>query len=324
MRVFLSYRRDDSSGHTGRLADALIQRFGPKGVFQDVAAIGPGRDFTDAIARALEDCEAVLVIIGPEWLGVPGQPGKSRLHEPDDYVHLELATALSLDVPVVPVLVSGATLPTVSELPDDVGSLAHRQAVVLRDDMWLRDVDSLVRSLRGESEVPVPRRRRLVTAGVAAVGAVAVVAVAGSLWWGGDSTTTNDGSELAVCLDPAGPQFTPLEFLGQTTGDIRLEGGTLHVIVEDGGYRQLAPSSWEVVLSTAMTNLTASDEYHAYWHYEGLAVDRRRFETSCFYPETLLDPNSTSDARIGFEVVRDPLGVLALLLDGDIIDLTAD
>lgn len=327
MRVFLSYRRDDRSGHAGRLADALIQRFGPKSVFQDVAAISPGQDFTEAIERALEDCEAVLVVIGPDWLGTPGPSGKSRLHEPDDYVHLELATALSLDVPVVPVLVGGAKLPTVAELPDDVGLLTQRQAMVLRDDTWHRDVDGLLRSLRGESQVPVPPRRRWHMVGVAAVGAVAAVGVAGWLLWGGNSTTDGgadgDGSELAVCLDPAGPQYTPLEFVGQTTGDIVQGGGTLQVIVVDGGYRQLTPGSWEVVLNTAMKNMTASPEYHAYWFYEGLAVDGRRFKLTCFAPETLLDPNLTSDARIGFDVGRDPRGVLALLLDGDVIDLTS-
>jgi hypothetical protein len=320
VQVFLSYRRDDSSGHAGRLDDALVQQFGPRSVFQDVAAIGPGRDFTAAIARALEECEAVLVVIGPEWLGVPGPSGKTRLHEPDDYVHLELATALSFDVPVVPVLVGGANLPTVSELPDDLSQLAHRQAVVLHDETWHRDVDGLVRSLRGESQLPVPRRRRWLMPGVAALGVVAVLAGGVLLL---NSGTDDGGSEPEVCLDPAGPQFTPLEFLGQPTGEIMQEGGTLQVSIEGGGYRELAPGSWEVVLSTAMTNLTASAVTHGDWHYDGLAVDGREFNRSCFAPEKVLNPNLTSDARIGFEVMRDPSGVLALLLEGDIIDLTS-
>ena len=327
MRVFLSYRRDDSSGHAGRLHDALLERLGPKSVFQDVANIDPGRDFTTAIERALEDCDAVLVVVGPDWLGVPGPPGQSRLEEPDDYVRLELATALSLNVPVVPVLVGGANLPTVAELPDDVAPLAHRQAVVLHDENWHSDVEGLVRSLRGEPQVPVPRRRRL-AAGVAAVGAVAVVGVAGWLLLRSADSTTNGGSdngatELAVCLDPAGPQFMPLEFVGQNTGDIVAEGGTLEVTVNGGGYRELTPGSWEVVLSTEMKNSTASPDYHADWQYDVLAVDGRRFEPTCFAPDTLLDPNQISDARIGFTVDRDPRGVLALVLDDAVIDLTS-
>lgn len=109
----------------------------------------------------------------------------------------ELATALSLDVPVVPVLINGAKLPTVAELPDELGPLAHRQAVVLRDDSWRRDVDALLRSLRGEPEIPAPRRRRWLTAGVAA--GVALAVVGGAAWLlqrGGDDFTPPPECEI--------------------------------------------------------------------------------------------------------------------------------
>jgi hypothetical protein len=178
VRVFLSYRRDDSSGHAGRLNDALVQRFGPESVFQDVAAIGPGQDFTDSIQRALEDCDAALVVIGPNWLAAGGSADQSRLEDPDDYVRLELTTALSRDIPVVPVLVEGANLPTATQLPDVIAPIAQRQAVVLDDATWHQDVEGLVRSLRGEPAVPV-RRRRWFAAGVAVLAVVAVVGVAG-------------------------------------------------------------------------------------------------------------------------------------------------
>jgi TIR domain len=68
VQVFLSYRRGDVGGYAGRLADALLQRLGPNSVFQDVVAIAPGQDFTVAIDRALDDCDAVLAVIGPGWL----------------------------------------------------------------------------------------------------------------------------------------------------------------------------------------------------------------------------------------------------------------
>ncbi len=41
--VFISYRRDDSAGFAGRLADALEQRLGAGAVFRDVDDIQPGR-----------------------------------------------------------------------------------------------------------------------------------------------------------------------------------------------------------------------------------------------------------------------------------------
>ena len=128
-------------------------------------------------------------------------------------------------------------------------------------------------------------------------------------------------SELLVCPDPAGGEFTRLEFGDEATGEVVKEDGTLRIQVTDGGYRQLPTGAWEVVLTTAMTNMAASGSTHGAYRYESLAVDGRRFDATCFAPEVWLSPDETSDARIGFEVTRDPQGRLQLVLDGDVIDL---
>jgi hypothetical protein len=156
VRIFLSYRRDDTSGHAGRLYDALSDRLGRGNVFQDVAAIDPGADFGDAIVRALQDCDAVLAVIGPAWIDASTPAGERRLDQPDDYVRLELSTALAADARVIPVLVAGANVPASADLPDELQGLAGRQAVVLHDQTWQHDVDGLVSRLRGQ---PPPRRR---------------------------------------------------------------------------------------------------------------------------------------------------------------------
>jgi hypothetical protein len=54
--IFISYRRDDSSGHAGRLFDCMRGRFGNESVFMDVTNIQPGIDFTQAFDRALSSC----------------------------------------------------------------------------------------------------------------------------------------------------------------------------------------------------------------------------------------------------------------------------
>ena len=136
MRVFLSYRRGDAGGYAGRLTDALLQRLGARSVFHDVTAISPGEDYTVAIDRALVDCDAALVVIGPGWLTVTSPQGARRLFEPGDYVRLELATILRRDIRAIPVLVGGARLPKAAELPDDLQALAQRQAVELHDETW--------------------------------------------------------------------------------------------------------------------------------------------------------------------------------------------
>jgi TIR domain len=202
VRVFLSYRRGDVGGYAGRLGDALRQRLGSKGVFQDVVAIAPGQDYTAAIDRALDESDAVLAVIGPGWLASSALGRGSRLFEADDYVRLELARALSRDVRVVPILVGGAALPAAADLPGDLQGLAQRQAVVLHDETWHQDVDGLVRSLRGDPAVPANRRRPWLLAGAVAVVVIALGAGAFWFWGPGSGDGTGQVSGLTIEIRP--------------------------------------------------------------------------------------------------------------------------
>ncbi len=66
--IFISYRREDAAGWAGRLAADLRREFPHAEVFQDIASIGIGEDFVDAMRRALESCAVTIVLIGPRWL----------------------------------------------------------------------------------------------------------------------------------------------------------------------------------------------------------------------------------------------------------------
>ncbi len=57
-KIFISYRRDDSSGHTGRIFDRLEGRFGQGQVFMDVDTIRPGPDFVEMVQQAVGSCDA--------------------------------------------------------------------------------------------------------------------------------------------------------------------------------------------------------------------------------------------------------------------------
>ena len=87
-RIFISYRRDDSAGHAGRLYDRLSDHFGPDQVFMDVDTISPGRDFVDAVQNAVGDCDGLVAIIGREWLTISDAAGARRLEDPEDLVRL--------------------------------------------------------------------------------------------------------------------------------------------------------------------------------------------------------------------------------------------
>lgn len=177
--LFLSYRRDDSGGFAGRLADALENAFGPGSVFRDVDDIGPGQDFIHAIESQLREVRAVLVMIGPHWLAV-GPDGQRRLDAPDDFVHLEIKLTLASGKPLIPLLVGGARMPAEADLPPALAGLARRQAVVLSDAHWRSDVERLVESLRPLVSSTAggwarPRARRWM---LAAAGALAALLVA--------------------------------------------------------------------------------------------------------------------------------------------------
>jgi hypothetical protein len=146
--VFVNYRRADSEGEAGRLFDDLVSRFGEKSVFMDVAAIEAGRDFRKAIDQSVATCSAVLAIMGLEWLELKNSLGQRRLDDPDDFVRLELASALRRDIPVIPVLVRGAKMPPADRLPDDLKDLAYRNAIELTHARWKSDVQVLIAALR--------------------------------------------------------------------------------------------------------------------------------------------------------------------------------
>jgi hypothetical protein len=167
-RYFLSYRRDDSAGFAGRLADALEVRFGAGSVFRDVDDIAPGEDFVQALDRHLREVDAVLVMIGPRWVD------DTRLHEADDFVRREIATALASGKPLLPLLVGGARMPAQDALPESLRPLARKQALTLSDADWKRDVEELTQALGklksgALGKAGSERRLALALAGVAVV-----------------------------------------------------------------------------------------------------------------------------------------------------------
>lgn len=180
-KIFISYRRGDSAGHAGRLFDSLREAFGHEQVFMDVSGdIEPGVDFGTTIETAVGSCEILIVMIGPGWLDATHPDGGRRLEDPEDWVRLEVATALRRDVRVVPVLVNGARVPDADALPADLKALVRRNAIELSETRWNYDVQTLVTTLRkvlGEEE-KTPSAWIPWAAAAAAVTLAVIVA-----WW---------------------------------------------------------------------------------------------------------------------------------------------
>lgn len=146
-RVFISYRRQESSGMAGRLYDRLAGQFGQEQVFMDVDTIALGVDFAEVITEAVSTCKVLLAIIGPAWVSATDQDDRRRLEDPDDIVRLEIAAALERDIRVIPILVEGAQMPRRHELPKDLARLARRNALSLRHESFRSDADRLLEAI---------------------------------------------------------------------------------------------------------------------------------------------------------------------------------
>ena len=170
-KIFISYRRDDSVGYAGRLHAALGKHLGTGQIFRDIDTVKAGEDFYDVTERSVQSCNILIAIIGKQWLMISNGSVR-RLDEPDDFVRLEIASALSRGIPVVPVLVQGATMPRAQDLPDDLRSLIRRKAFEISDARWDYDVRQLIKELGQLSGPQIPRRNLWIAIGcmICAVG----------------------------------------------------------------------------------------------------------------------------------------------------------
>jgi hypothetical protein len=143
-RIFISYRREDTSGYAGRLSERLRSHFGDHQVFMDIDAIEPGLDYQEFVESTIDTIDVMVALIGRQWLTVLGPTGRWRLDDPDDFVRLEIAGALERRIRVIPVLLEGTAMPTVQDLPPPLVPLAHRNAIELSDSRWDYDCHRLV------------------------------------------------------------------------------------------------------------------------------------------------------------------------------------
>jgi hypothetical protein len=148
LKIFISYRRSDAADVAGRIFDRLQATFGEKNIFKDVDSIPVGANFEEIIAERLSDCEAVIAVIGRTWASVERSDGTRRLHDPADFVRIEIEQALVSRIPLVPALVGNAAMPDPEQLPGSIRKLTRRNAISIRPDPdFHRDMDRLIKAL---------------------------------------------------------------------------------------------------------------------------------------------------------------------------------
>jgi hypothetical protein len=148
VKIFINYRRDDSAGHAGRLRDRLAPEFGRSRIFMDVAGIRPGAAFAKVLRDKVAACDVLLALIGPRWMDARDKNGNWRLDSTADYVRIEIATALRIDIPLIPILLDGATIPRAQELPKDIEGLVQRNGLHLHDASFDSDIEKLIAEIK--------------------------------------------------------------------------------------------------------------------------------------------------------------------------------
>jgi hypothetical protein len=156
MKIFISYRREDSEGWAGHIAEKLQMAFGESAIFYDYESIGPSSKWMNSIEIALKQCQLLLVIIGPRWANIRTANGEKRLDDPHDLVRFEISTALKRRILILPVLVGNAPLPLREDLPKDLAGILDYQVIELPNRSWKQEIEVLIRTT--ESIMGMDRR----------------------------------------------------------------------------------------------------------------------------------------------------------------------
>ena len=156
--IFISYRRADTEYASSAIHDRLAAHFGRERVFRDVEAIQPGVGFAEAISQAIRRSTVCLVIIGDNWLSARDGAGTRRIDHPQDFIRHEIETVFAQGIPVIPVLVGNARMPSSKDLPESLRRLSLLNAVELRTGSdFSGNIERLIQAI--EHFVTSPERK---------------------------------------------------------------------------------------------------------------------------------------------------------------------
>jgi hypothetical protein len=132
LKIFISYRHEDSNYVSGRIYDNLINKLQNASIYKDVDSIPLGIDFREHIRNSVGQCTILLAVIGDHW--AVNKDGINRLLDETDWVRIEVETALNRNIPVIPLLIDGAKIPTAEILPESLQALQFRNGMPIRPD----------------------------------------------------------------------------------------------------------------------------------------------------------------------------------------------
>ena len=158
-KIFISYRRSDTQGYAGRLSDSLTNYFGENRIFRDIDNIKGGSEFAKDIKDQVSTADAVIILIGPDWVTASDGLGQRRIDDQDDWVVQEIISAINQNIPIFPVLIEGTALPRKDELPEELWPVLNYNAITISDRNWDAEVLSLGKII--SFDIPTRNESRL-------------------------------------------------------------------------------------------------------------------------------------------------------------------
>ena len=147
-KIFVCHRREDTADVAGRIFDRLVMNYGDQQILKDLDSIPLGVDFREYLGRMVGECDVLLAVIGPRWLDAEGDT--SRLDDPRDFVRIEIESALTREIPVVPLFVGGASMPSEEDVPESIRPFVYRNGVPVRPNPDFHDdMDRVIAGLDG-------------------------------------------------------------------------------------------------------------------------------------------------------------------------------
>lgn len=132
IRLFISYRRNDSEHAAQRVRACMQAKFGADAVFID-RDIPPGTDWAQYLHQRLESSSDVIVLVGDAFLRELRRRGSAAEADEQDWLKTEIETALKLGKTIYPVIIGRIDMPDKNDMPVPIRDFANAQAVFARE-----------------------------------------------------------------------------------------------------------------------------------------------------------------------------------------------
>ena len=146
-QLFLCYRREDTQGFARGIYESLASKYGHEQVFRDIDSTPAGVKYSTWIESRVAQCSVMIALIGNAWSSAKHPRGQRRLDLPKDWVRQEIEAALRRDIPIIPVRVQGAPMPSEDELPPSIAELTGFQSAEVTDSRWAYDLGRLIQEI---------------------------------------------------------------------------------------------------------------------------------------------------------------------------------